>query len=122
MTDSELEQLLADLESDRVERTVSTTDGDKFRQAVCAFANDLPDHRKAGVLFVGVDNDGQPSGIEITDQLLQNLASMRGDGNILQCLSLGRADRDRVGGTLRHQDVDGEPDRSGRDARSRAPL
>lgn len=88
MTDSELEQLLADLESDRVERTVSTTDGDKFRQAVCAFANDLPDHRMAGVLFVGVDNDGQPSGIEITDQLLQNLASMRGDGNILPFPSL----------------------------------
>ena len=34
MTDAELEKLLDDVESDRVERTESTTDGDKFRQAV----------------------------------------------------------------------------------------
>jgi ATP-dependent DNA helicase RecG len=82
MTDAELEQLLDDLESDRVERTESTTNGDKFRQAVCAFANDLPDHRQVGVLFVGVNDKGQPTGTPITDQLLQNLASMRSDGNI----------------------------------------
>jgi ATP-dependent DNA helicase RecG len=88
MTEAYLEQLLDDLESDRTERTESTTDGDKFRQAVCAFANDLPDHRKEGVLFVGVNNKGQPTGISISDQLLQNLASMRGDGNILPFPSL----------------------------------
>ncbi len=88
MTDAELDRLLDDLESDRAERTESTTDGDKFRQAVCAFANDLPDYRAVGVLFVGVNNKGQPTGIEITDQLLQNLASMRGDGNILPFPSL----------------------------------
>ncbi|MBN2579782.1 MAG: putative DNA binding domain-containing protein [Pirellulales bacterium] len=82
MTDEELEQLLDDIESDRVERTESLTNGDKFREAVCAFANDLPDHRKVGVLFVGVNNSGQPTGASITDQLLQNLASMRSDGNI----------------------------------------
>jgi ATP-dependent DNA helicase RecG len=88
MTEAYLEQLLDDLESDRTERTESTTDGDKFRQAVCAFANDLPDYRKEGVLFVGVNNKGQPTGISISDQLLQNLASMRGDGNILPFPSL----------------------------------
>jgi ATP-dependent DNA helicase RecG len=82
MTDAELEMLLDDLESDRVERTESTNNGDKFRQAVCAFANDLPAHRKVGVLFVGVDDSGRPTGSPITDQLLQNLASMRNDGNI----------------------------------------
>jgi len=88
MTDAELEQLLDNIESDRVERTESTTDGDKFRQAVCAFANDLSDRRQPGVLFVGVSNEGQPTGITVTDQLLQNLASMRGDGNILPFPSL----------------------------------
>ena len=82
MTDAELKQLLDDLESDRAERTESPSDGDKWRQAVCAFANDLPDHRQVGILFVGVNNQGQPTGLPITDQLLQNLASMRGDGNI----------------------------------------
>lgn len=36
-----ISQLLKDLESDRVERTISTTNTDKFGQAICAFANDL---------------------------------------------------------------------------------
>ena len=88
MNDAELEQLLDDIESDRAERTESTTDGDKFRQAVCAFANDLPDHRTTGVLFVGVNDRGEPTGITVTDQLLQNLASIRGDGNVLPFPSL----------------------------------
>jgi ATP-dependent DNA helicase RecG len=88
MNDAELEQLLDNIESDRAERTESTNDGDKFRQAVCAFANDLPDHRATGVLFVGVNNKGEPTGIDVSDQLLQNLASIRGDGNVLPFPSL----------------------------------
>ena len=88
MNDAELEQLLDNIESDRAERTESTNDGDKFRQAVCAFANDLPDHRATGVLFVGVNGNGEPTGIDVSDQLLQNLASIRGDGNVLPFPSL----------------------------------
>ncbi len=63
-SDTELESLLDDLESDLAERKQSWK-GDapeKGRQAVCAFANDLPDHRKPGVLFVGAKDDGSPSG------------------------------------------------------------
>lgn len=88
MTDADLEQLLDDLESDRVERKESASDGDKVRQAICAFANDLPDRRQPGVLFIGVDDKGRPVGLSITDQLLQNLASIRADGNILPLPSL----------------------------------
>lgn len=47
MDDLELAELLADLESDRVERKASTSDGKKIRQAICAFANDLPNHNLA---------------------------------------------------------------------------
>lgn len=83
MNDNELEQLLEDLESDRVERKESIVDGDKIRQTICAFANDLPGHNQPGFLFIGVKDDGIPTHLPITDQLLQNLASMRGDGNIL---------------------------------------
>jgi ATP-dependent DNA helicase RecG len=100
VNDAELEQLLDDVESDRAERTESTTDGDKFRQAVCAFANDLPDHRATGVLFVGVNANGQPTGINVSDQLLQNLASIRGDGNVLPFPSLDVQKR-----TLKGRDV-----------------
>ena len=42
ITRSELEQLLASTETYRVERTKSTMDKDKFGEAVCAFANDIP--------------------------------------------------------------------------------
>ena len=45
MTIDEIRALLNDLESDRVKRTISTTNTDKFGQTICAFANDLPDHR-----------------------------------------------------------------------------
>jgi len=84
-TDKELETLLVNNESDLAERKESWQ-GDapeKGRQAVCAFANDLPDHRKAGVLFVGVKDDGTPSGLKITDELLRTLSDIRTDGNIL---------------------------------------
>lgn len=84
-TDTELEALLDDLESDRVERKESFK-GDvpkKARQAVCAFANNLPGHDEPGVLFIGAKDDGTPSGLAITDELLRALADMRSDGNIL---------------------------------------
>jgi len=88
MTDEELSALLDDIESDQVERKASASDGDRIRQAICAFANDLPEHNTKGVLFVGVDDRGEPVGLSITDQLLQNLASIRGDGTILPFPSL----------------------------------
>ena len=34
--------LLADLESFRIERTESLADSDKFCKVICAFANDMP--------------------------------------------------------------------------------
>ena len=90
LTDAELEALLADLESDRAERK-SAWAGDapeKSRQAVCAFANDLPGHGKPGVLFIGADNDGRPSATPITDQLLLTLADLRTDGKTVPPPSL----------------------------------
>lgn len=83
MDDSELEILLTDLESDRVERKASSADTDKICQAICAFANDLPGHSQAGVLFVGVHDDGRCANLAITDELLLNLAHLRSNGNIL---------------------------------------
>ncbi|MDF0591495.1 ATP-binding protein [Candidatus Methanocrinis natronophilus] len=82
MNDDELESLLKDLESDLVERKASLSDSDRIREAICAFANDLPDHRKPGIIFIGANNDGSCSGIEITDELLLKLSNMRDDGAI----------------------------------------
>src|SRR5437899_1265803 len=83
MEDSELEALLTDLESDRVERKSSISDTSGIRQAICAFANDLPNHRQPGVLFVGVRDDGSCAGLRVTDELLLTLANMRSDGQLL---------------------------------------
>ena len=87
-SDRELEAMVADLESELVERKASLRKApaskgpiEKIRQAVCAFANDLPGHGRPGVVFVGVRDDGTPSGIEVTDRLLQRLADSKTDGN-----------------------------------------
>jgi len=85
-TTDELLRLLADLESDRVERKESLRgpDGkDRICQAICAYANDLPDHRGPGVIFVGATDDGRPSGLRVDDRLLLDLADLRGQGRIL---------------------------------------
>ena len=41
-----------------------------------------PHHGKPGYLLVGVTDDGAPSGLRVTDQLLQNLAAYRDNGRI----------------------------------------
>jgi ATP-dependent DNA helicase RecG len=85
LADQELLELLNDLESDCAERKESFK-GDvpkKARQTVCAFANDLPGHNQPGVLFIGAKDNGEPSGLEVTDKLLLSLADMKADGNIL---------------------------------------
>lgn len=83
MNREELEALLRELESDNVERTRSLDKADKFGEAICAFANDMPGHRRPGYLFVGANDDGSPAGIRVEDRLLQALAAFRSDGNIL---------------------------------------
>ncbi len=84
-SDTELEALLNDIESDLSERKESLR-GDvstKAREAICAFANDLPNHNREGVLFIGAKDDGSPSNLVVTDEMLQTLADMKSDGNIL---------------------------------------
>lgn len=85
LTDQELLALLDDLECDRTERKAAWA-GDvpeKARQAVCAFANDLPNHGQPGVLFIGAKDDGSSSNLAVTDRLLQTLSDMKTDGKIL---------------------------------------
>ena len=83
LSDSELIKLLNDIESDRVERKASISDKEKIKQAICAFANDLPDHKLPGIIFIGVNDNGSCSNLPITDKLLLELSSIRSDGNIM---------------------------------------
>ena len=79
----EIDQLLMDMESFRVERTESLSDTDKFCKAICAFSNDMPGTGLPGYLFVGVDKRGMPAGANIDERLLESLASHRNNGQIL---------------------------------------
>ncbi|MBK6659802.1 MAG: putative DNA binding domain-containing protein [Proteobacteria bacterium] len=82
MNEQELTDLIANHEADRVEFTTTTRDTDKFSEAVCAFANDLPGHGRPGHLVIGVDDKGRYAGITVSDELLRNLGGLRDDGNI----------------------------------------
>lgn len=87
-TPEELRELLADDESDLVERKRTAADRSAIRRSVCAFANDLPGHARPGVIFIGLEDDGRCAGIEVDDELLRTLAQMRADGNILPLPSM----------------------------------
>ena len=90
LDDEFLIQLMRAGESDRVEFKESLR-GDapnRIREAICAFANDLPDHREPGVVFVGVRDDGTPIGLPVTDELLRQLADMKTDGQTVPPPSL----------------------------------
>lgn len=78
----ELRTLLRDGESPLVEFKRSLRDRRAVRRNICAFANDGPNTRRVGVIFVGVDDDGSCAGTTIDDRLLRRLAMMRSDGSI----------------------------------------
>ena len=83
ITKDEIQELLHSTETYRVERTTSTGDMDKFQEAICAFANDLPNSRKNGYLILGAYDNGELSGLKVTDELLKKIAAIRSNGNIL---------------------------------------
>lgn len=83
ITQTRLSALLLDMESAHVERTTSVDNTVKFCEAICAFANDMPNSGLPGYLIIGVRDNGQLSGLSVTDDLLKNLSGLRSDGNIL---------------------------------------
>ena len=89
LSTEELINMLSDLESDRIERTVSENKTDKFSEAICAFSNDFPNHKQPGYLIIGAeDKTGKLAGLNISDKLLTSLAAIRNNGQILPQPSL----------------------------------
>ena len=81
-TDAELQALLREPESELVERKSGfDKDGSaSVLQTVCAFANDYPEQRKPGVIFIGADNkNGTPLNECIEEALLNQLAALGED-------------------------------------------
>ena len=52
MTKEELQKIIAIDEGFRIELTTSTGNMDKFQEAICAFANDMPGSGKKGYLLI----------------------------------------------------------------------
>ena len=92
---------MADIESDRVECTQPVNKTDKFSEAVTAFSNDFPNHKLPGYLIIGVENDSRkPVGLQVTDELLKNLAALRSDGNIQPMPAISVAKFELPGGDI----------------------
>lgn len=87
MTEEQVKILMKDLESDRIERTISFRE-DKLGPAVCALSNDFPNHRQPGYILLGVDDDGKPAGMSIGDEDLQKIGNVKSNGNVLPQPSL----------------------------------
>lgn len=104
LTDEQLTALLNNTESDRSERKQAWKGDapDKGRQAVCAFANDLPNYGQPGVLFIGAKDDGSPTGgaFVVDDALLLTLADIKTDGKTIPPPTMTVARR-----TLKGQDM-----------------
>ena len=83
MTARELLEIIAIDENYRIELTTSTGDMDKFQEAICAFANDMPGSGKKGYLLIGVRNNGEMDGLKVDDALMKKISGIRSDGNIL---------------------------------------
>ena len=86
MDNHNLEVLLHDLESDRVERKSSAADRNEIRRAICALANDLPNHQQSGVIFIGVSNDGSCTTLTLLTSFYVYLLTCVRMG--ISCLSL----------------------------------
>ncbi len=88
-TDEELIELARSApEGVGVERKPSFSDRSGIRRTICAFSNDLEKRGRPGVIFVGLNDDGSCAGLQVTDKLLRDLASIRDEGSILPLPSL----------------------------------
>ena len=83
MTTEQLKHLIAAGEADRIEMTRSTSDVDKFREAICSFSNDMAGRGMPGYLIVGIGEKNPAFRLQVTDLLLQQFASYRSDGAIM---------------------------------------
>ena len=83
LTKEKLAQLIADLESETVERTRAFDKIDKMGQAISAFANDLSGRGVSGYLLLGVEDNGELSHRRVSDEQMTALGGLKTEGNLL---------------------------------------
>ena len=82
LTEEQVRALLADMESDRIERTISVREN-KLGPAVCALSNDFPNHKQSGYILLGVNDNGTLAGMTWSDDELQTIGNVKSNGNVL---------------------------------------
>ena len=87
ITEEMVSMLLADMESDLIERTISIKE-DKLGPAVCALSNDFPNHRQPGYILLGVNDNGSLAGMTWSDEEIQKIGGIKTNGNVLPQPSL----------------------------------
>ena len=87
ITESKVKELIADKESDLIERTVSIRD-DKLGPTICAYSNDYPNHKLSGYILLGERDDGTLADMTWTDEDLQKIGNIKSNGKILPQPSL----------------------------------
>lgn len=81
-SDDQLIGFISEDESHWVERKESFSDKEKICKTVCAFANDLANSNRHGIIWIGIRNDGVILGVDATDKLLLKIDQIRTDGRI----------------------------------------
>ncbi len=87
ITEDKVKELLADMESDWIERTISIRE-DKLGPVICAYSNDFPNHKHPGYILLGVQDDGTLAGKTWTDEQLQTIGNIKSNGKVLPQPSL----------------------------------
>jgi ATP-dependent DNA helicase RecG len=81
-TEAQLISLLNAPESHCLERKETFKDKEKICRTICAFANDSMGYSKAGVVWLGVKDNGDVLGIDASDELLQKIDQIKSEGKI----------------------------------------
>lgn len=82
INEEKVKELIADMESDWIERTISIRD-DKLGPAICAYSNDFPNHKHSGYILLGVKDDGSLANMTWSDEELQKIGNIKSNGKIL---------------------------------------
>jgi ATP-dependent DNA helicase RecG len=77
LTSDKILQAIKGGESAQLEFKASVSDMAKIAQTVCAFSNDLNNYGTASHIFIGVADNGNISGADATDELLQRIAQIQ---------------------------------------------
>ena len=82
LTEEKLKALSKQMENNFIERCESPEAKAKIAKTICAFSNNLENRREPSIIFIGIKDKGGYTDLTVTDEMLLNIASIRGDGNL----------------------------------------